>query len=336
MVQWEDEILKVSLKKGRYNMPENRTRRLTHGAMMVAIFTVLLAVSTYIPLTSILITWVLPLPIAWYSAKYNMSSSVAVTIAGIMLSFIVGGGFLALPVAFMYAVIGLVLGTMLRLKKNKATIFLATSGAILATFAIVYFAFVKILNINIIQQTLDLSMQSFDTSRKMMEASNVPADQLASFEKQLELMEKTATYLVPSLLVFAVLGIAFIILAVNLPLLKRLKLEVPKFKPFRYMQLPRSILWYYFIVLIISLFVRPEEGTYLYVAILNLSSILTMLLALQGLSLIHFFILEKGMPKGVVVIATIIALPFLQFVSLIGLVDLGFNVRGFITGETKK
>lgn len=317
-------------------MPENRTRRLTHGAMMVAIFTVLLAVSTYIPLTSILITWVLPLPIAWYSAKYNMSSSVAVTIAGIMLSFIVGGGFLALPVAFMYAVIGLVLGTMLRLKKNKATIFLATSGAILATFAIVYFAFVKILNINIIQQTLDLSMQSFDTSRKMMEASNVPADQLASFEKQLELMEKTATYLVPSLLVFAVLGIAFIILAVNLPLLKRLKLEVPKFKPFRYMQLPRSILWYYLITLTLSLFVRPEEGTYLYVAILNLSSILTMLLALQGLSLIHFFILEKGMPKGVVVIATIIALPFLQFVSLIGLVDLGFNVRGFITGETKK
>ncbi|MBM7700720.1 YybS family protein [Kurthia huakuii] len=317
-------------------MPENSTRRLTHGAMMVAIFTVLLAASTYIPLFYLIAIWVLPLPLAWYSAKYNTGSSIAATIVAILLSFIVGGGLTSLPAAFIFAIIGLVIGTMIRLKKSKVVMFIATSGASLVTFAIVYSAFVKLLGIDVLKIALDGFTQSMELSRKMMEQAQLSAQQMTQFENRMDLMEKTVGYTMPSVVVFCVITVAFIVLSINLPLLKRLNVEVPKFKPFRYMQLPRSILWYYLITLTLSLFVRPEEGTYLYVAILNLSLVLSTLLALQGLSLIHFFIHEKGMPKGVAVIATIVAIPMLQFVSLIGLIDLGFNVRGFITGKTKK
>jgi uncharacterized protein YybS (DUF2232 family) len=317
-------------------MPENSTRRLTHGAMMVAIFTVLLAMSTYVPMMYIIAIWVLPLPLAWFSAKYALSSSIAATIVAIALSFIVGGGFAALPAAFIFAVIGLVIGVMIRQKKSKLAMFLATSGTTLVTFGIVYTLFAKLMNMNILQMGLDSFEQSMKLSRKMMVQANLSDAQMKQFDSQFDMMEKMVTYTMPSVIVFCVLTITFIILSINLPLLKRFKLDVPKFKPFRYMQLPRSILWYYLIVLAVSLFVKPEEGTYFYVAILNLSLVLSMLLALQGLSLIIYFLHEKNMPKGVAVIAVIIAIPMMQFVSLIGLIDLGFNVRAFITGETKK
>ena len=226
-------------------MPENSTRRLTHGAMMVAIFTVLLAASTYIPMLYIVAIWVLPLPLAWYSAKYQLSSSIAATIVAIALSFIVGGGFAALPAAFIFALIGLVIGIMIRKKKSKLAMFLATSGATLITFGIVYTAFAKLMNMNILQVGLDSFEQSMNLTRKMMVEANLSEAQMQQFEAQFDMMEKSVTYTMPSVIVFCVLTITFIILSINLPLLKRFKLDVPKFKPFRYMQLPRSILWYY-------------------------------------------------------------------------------------------
>ncbi|WP_083800963.1 DUF2232 domain-containing protein [Bacillus sp. m3-13] len=41
--------------------------------------------------------------------------------------------------------------------------------------------------------------------------------------------------------------------------IKRLKVKVSPFPPFRELMLPKSLLWYYLIVLILSI-MAPEEG----------------------------------------------------------------------------
>ena len=109
----------------------------------------------------------------------------------------------------------------------------------------------------------------------------VPKEQLLQMFEMLEMTR-------PSSITIGVCALAFIMIAVILPILKRLKIDVPKFAPFRNMRLPRAILWYYLIVLSINLFVQPEFGTALYVVILNLSMILWVLLTLQGISFIHY------------------------------------------------
>ena len=81
---------------------------------------------------------------------------------------------------------------------------------------------------------------------------------------------------------------------------------------------------------------RPETGSTLYMIMLNVSLILWVLLTIQGLSLIYFIIDVNGLPRFIKVLSTLIAIPLYSFVILLGIIDLGFNVRDFIKEKIKK
>ncbi len=153
---------------------------------------------------------------------------------------------------------------------------------------------------------------------------------------QLNTLFDTMQIVLPTIVTISVFVMTFIIISVNLPLLRRLGLEVPKFAPFKDFKLPRAILWYYLAVLIITLFIKPDVGTFIYMIVLNLSTILTVLLMLQGISFIHFFMYQQGWPKWTAVVGTILAIPLNSFATLLGIIDLGFNIRAFFSGMTRK
>ena len=60
------------------------------------------------------------------------------------------------------------------------------------------------------------------------------------------------------------------------------------------------------------------------------------LLTLQGISFIHFYIHEKGWPKWVAIVATFLAFPLQSLTVLLGVFDLGFNIRSFVKDKNKK
>jgi uncharacterized protein YybS (DUF2232 family) len=86
-----------------------------------------------------------------------------------------------------------------------------------------------------------------------------------------------------------------------------------------------------------AMLMRPEEGTYWFWVIANLSFILQMLMVLQGLSFVFYITHVKGYPKAVpiVVIVLIFLLPFILYiVRILGIIDLGFDLRKRL-GEKK-
>ena len=85
---------------------------------MAALFTVLLAVSLYVPILNLVTVFFLPLPIAWYSAKYPWKPSLLVAAVAFLLTFM-AGGVLALPVAFLYVPFGLMIGLSIYYGKSK-------------------------------------------------------------------------------------------------------------------------------------------------------------------------------------------------------------------------
>ena len=312
-------------------MPNNQTKAITQGAMMIALFLVLLAIAYYAPVIGTMAFFVAPLPLAWYSATYNRNSAVGVTIIAIIASLFIGN-ILILPFSLILAATGFIIGDCLRQKKSKVYLFLATGMTILLTFAVQYIVPVRFFNIDFIEQSLTLARESYEKSFEYsasITGQEVPKEQLLEMFKTLEMT-------MPSSITIAVFALAFIMIAVMLPVLKRLKVEVPKFAPFRDMRLPRAILWYYLIVLSINLFVQPDLGTALYVVILNLSMILWVLLTLQGISFIHYLIDTFNGPKFLKVLATIMAIPLYSFVVLIGIVDLGFNLRDIVKAKSEK
>lgn len=69
-------------------MQINQTRKLAHGAMMIAIFTVLMAIVFYIPMANIIAAVIAPLPMIWYSANYDRRSSFLVAIIAVIVTFL--------------------------------------------------------------------------------------------------------------------------------------------------------------------------------------------------------------------------------------------------------
>ncbi|WP_341301072.1 YybS family protein [Lysinibacillus sp. FSL H8-0500] len=313
-------------------MPNNQTKALVQGSMMVAIFTILMLISAYVPFIFIVALLFAPLPIAWYSANYKRSASILVAVVGCILTTLTSG-ITMLPFAFMLGLVGVVMGSAIYQKKSKLYLFLSTGITNLISMAIIYMAYVQLAGINFISMSLEMVRENYEQSNEF--AKSVTG-QVAITPEQLETMFNTIELTMPATITISAFFVAFIIITVNLPVLKRLGVDVPKFAPFQHMRLPRSILWYYMIVLCINLFMRPEAGSTLDIIVLNVSYVLWMLLILQGISFIHYFIAKKGMPNAVKWVATLLAIPLSSFIILLGIIDLGFDVRSLVKGKTKE
>jgi uncharacterized protein YybS (DUF2232 family) len=147
-----------------------------------------------------------------------------------------------------------------------------------------------------------------------------------------------AESLTPTLFVMASFTTVLIIQSVSFPIIRRLKVEVEKWSGFKDLVFPRSLLWYYLIVTIASLFLDLPIGSYWYLAFVNLAFILQLLLVIQGLSFTYFYSSVKGFPRVIPIIATILLFihPLaLHIMRILGIIDLGFEFRGRLKNDTR-
>lgn len=296
---------------------------------MAAMFTVLLAVSVYVPILSIATTLFLALPIAWYSAKYPWKATALFAAVCLVLTFIIGG-LLSLPYALTHIPLGIMIGFSIYYKKSKLFMFMGSSVVVLISLMLQYIASIVLVGINILEEFMTAFRASYDQTGALLERLEAPAETMERYNEMVNQLVFTMENLMPTLLVLAVFAAVWLLLILILPVLKRFGTEVPEFPPFRDMKLPKSVLWYYLIVLLVMLLSDLQPGTMPYMIFINASVLLQMLLFLQGVSFYHFYIKQEGWPKWVTVIVTILALPLQSFTSIVGLVDLGFDIRGWV------
>ncbi|MEH7252401.1 DUF2232 domain-containing protein, partial [Neobacillus niacini] len=135
---------------------------------------------------------------------------------------------------------------------------------------------------------------------------------------------------IPTLFVLSSLLIVFIIQLVSLPIIKRFGVNVEKWKSFKDITLPKSLLYYFLFTLLLSMLMNPAEGTFWYMAIINMTYILQFLMILQGYTFIFYFFDQKGISKAVsitIAIFTFIVPFFLYIIGILGIIDLGFGLR---------
>lgn len=310
-------------------MPNNQTKHLAQGAMMAAVFAVLIAIGYYVPVLWIVTSLIAPLPIAWYSASFERSQAISMSLIAIFITFFLGG-LLILPSAILFGVAGLVIGDAIRLKKSKLYLLIATSLALLIILAMMYIISVRLFEVDFIEQSMELWKESVIQAVNLSEQIS---GQVVLSKDSLDMTFNLIGTVIPASITMSVVLLALIIISVNLPLLKRFKVDVPKFSQFTSMRLPKAVLWYYLIVLAVTIFVNPAVGTPLYVITLNFSVILIVLLTLQGVSFLHFLIDVKKLPKFLKGLAAFFSIPFYSIVLLIGVFDLGFEIRKYIKAK---
>ncbi|EGQ23779.1 MULTISPECIES: YybS family protein [Sporosarcina] len=310
---------------------QDQARRITYGAMMIALFALLLAFTMYVPLLGALTLLFIPLPITLYRLRYDRLSTLLVAACTWLITLLIGG-LLSIPSAIVLSAVGFVIGDTVRTGKSKLYVFMATGLTLLVSLSLLYLGSVWFFKMNPIEQLL----QQFQS---IQEEALVMLTGMGNSTRDIEKMVAEAfTYyqtIVPSLFILSVFIAAYLFVMPILAVAARLRFEVPKFASFLTMRLPFATVVVYMVLLLISILSQTEQGTTLYLMEANAILIFRFLFFIQGLALIYFALHTMKLPGIVNVPATLLAMFLSPFTVMLGVIDIAINVRAWI-GKDKR
>lgn len=310
-----------------------RTRLITEGAVLLAVYAVLLLTFLYVPVISMVAIFVLPLPFLLFMVRYPFSSTCMFLGASILVTIIISSP-LSLVNTFMSGIIGISLGYMYKKKKGPTEILLVGMLVYLLNFVLIYVVSVQFFNIDFFKQMQDMFTQGMEQSEKIMKAAGAPIspeqkDLLGQFSDMLRI-------LLPSLLVMVSLIYSWITVLIAGNVLQKLKYTIAPWPKFRDIRLPKSIVWYYVVFILLSTFMKVESDSYAHVTFSNLYAIFSLLLVFQGFAFITFFGHAKGYAKAIPILSFIVCMviPMLfPLVTILGIIDLGSPLRSKIQSK---
>ncbi|MFD4704390.1 YybS family protein [Gottfriedia sp. NPDC058432] len=303
------------------------TRFITEGAVLLAIYSVLLLIFRFVPFLSFIMAFLMPLPFIILSIKYSIKESLLLCCVALGLTIVITS-FNLLPVTLMYSTVGIAFGYLLKNERSKGEILLTSTFLYLIHTVLSYILFKAVFHIDFVKENIDLAMEAIEKSKELSASLGTNAN-----EKALDSLTnaiKLIPTLIPSLLLMVSFILAFITQLVTFPLIKRLGYKTPKFKPFREFRLPVGFMWFFLIVMIFSFF-NLKQSSFLSTAVINLTYVLQILLLVQGYASIFYFSYLKQFSKAVpiiILIASFIIQPLIYIVLLIGIISIGiFNRR---------
>ncbi|PEU28536.1 hypothetical protein CN526_09820 [Bacillus wiedmannii] len=308
------------------------TKFITEGAALLAIYAMLLLISMYVPILGTVVTFALPLPFILLTIRYRLSNAFVIFTAALFITVIVSQP-MNLVKTTMFGLIGIVLGYMYKKQKKPVEILKAGTLAYLIGIMLIYVASIKFFNIDLMKQMQNMLNESMAQSEKIVTAAGMPIS-----KEQKELFAQfndVLQTLFPSLLVMVSVCFSWITIMISGSVLRKLKHDVITWPKFKDIQLPKSIVWYYVIFILLSTFIKVEPTSYLHMVFSNLYVIFALLLVLQGLTFIAFLAHSKGFTKGVPIISFIVCMfiPMLfPLVTILGIIDLGISLRSKIGG----
>ncbi|MEH7462549.1 YybS family protein [Bacillus thuringiensis] len=303
------------------------TRLITEGAVLLALYAVLLLASLYMPVLGAIFIFALPLPFLIFSIRYQLSSACMLLGTAILVTLIVSSP-LSIANTLMFGITGIILGHMYKKKKSVIEILLVGTLVYLVSFVLLYIVSVQFFNIDIVKQMQDMFKQSMEQSEKFMKmaGASVNEGQLAELKKAVN----TIGMILPTVFAMASLFSSWITILIANRVLKRLKYTAVSWPKFRDIQIPKSVVWLYVVIILLASFAKIEAGSYVEMVFLNLSTIFAFLLLFQGFSFLAFFTNAKGYTKAVPILTFVVGLfvPVLfPLMTILGIIDLGFSLR---------
>ncbi len=299
------------------------TKQVTETAILLAIYMIFFAFAFFVPILGIVFVWALPLPFVLNTVRNGRNAAIAMIAAALVLSIFFSAA--AVPLTWTFAGAGFVIGEMFRRKKTPFQILLAGALAYIANFVLLYILMVVFTGINPVADSVNSVKEMIG---ELSASSDFPEGTEAQIEMLLEQLDFIA-YLTPSMLILGALVFALVSQLISGMILKRLKHEVQPWKPFHQWSFPKNLIFYYLIVLVLAI-IGLEEGSTLFVLVANLEILLGYAMVLQGFTVIFAFSKMKGWSQAVPILITIgsflLVFP-LQIVKLLGIIDLGLNLR---------
>ncbi|WP_178896599.1 YybS family protein [Bacillus altitudinis] len=304
-----------------------QTKALVEGAIMISIFAVMTLFYLYVPLLAIIFFMAAPIPIILYTIRHGLKKGIAAGAIGIVISFLIGSinGLLSAP---MLIAVGVGMGVFYSRRQPGQAII---TGALIYLFSfLIYFVVsVQLFQVDILGVAKELIDQIMPMVESTLKQSGASDQEIAKQLKQFREMQDTALNSLPVALLIFVTLMSFVNHWFVRPLIKRFVPDMPALKKFKDMRLPKSMVWYYLLTLLLML-IQPEKGSFLSLVQTSAFQILFILVLIQGFSFIFYYCHEKNISKVVPIFAVVLTIlfpPIGVIVRIIGIADIGFDLR---------
>lgn len=313
----------------------NNSKQVTDGAILTTIFIVLLLIS-FIPLLSVITAFLLPIPFIIFTYKHGWKPALVMVMAAFLLGFILKN-IVALPVTIIATIGGVVIGRAMHQKRSAyETWAQGTAGfAVAIVLSILFIQFTFDVNFSAeIDKQMSSLVNQFDTIAEQVELREEATEQFDLIKEQMGLVMN----LFPLAIVMASLLHAFISQWITYKLMNRIEQKNYRFPPFRELTFPSAILWVYLITMLITL-TQPDPEGMLFITVQNVLMLAGMLIMIQGVSFIFYFLYIKELSPALSVIGIILVIFFapiaFPLLRILGIIDMGFKLRERLSDDKK-
>jgi len=314
----------------------NQSKKIADGALLTAIFIILIVIAIFVPVAILALIFVLPLPFIIYTYLYDWNPALIMFAATLLFSLLFAS-IVSLPLTVLTGFGGIMIGTAIR--RNMSAYETLGRGILgyIAGLLFIYLFVVVFLNINLVQEIDVMMEESIEISQGIVAEFGLPElteAELEPIKTQLSMVKD----LIPVGIAMLSMMLAFISQWVGYKFLNRVEKAQLYFPLFRNLRFPVAIIWVYFISLIIML-MDLDPNSSIYLVMNNVLSLVGMLIVIQGLSFLIFITHQKKWPKAIPIIGVLLTflLPLLliNLVRILGIIDVGFGIRDRYLNEKK-
>jgi len=312
----------------------NQSRKITDGALLTAVYVVLLLLVIFIPFFISFGVFILSIPFIIYAAKYNWKPSLIMFSVAILLSFVFAT-IVSLPLTLLAGIGGIAIGSTMSMNLSAYEVWARGTLGFIVGFVLVVLILQFVLNINIYAEMDIIIEESINMMKTIIDQFDFSAEvenQIVMFEEQMY----TFKDLLPSSIALVSILFAFLSQWISYKIINKMENRNLSFPPFKNFNLPVAVLWIYFFALILS-FIDLNHDDGLYLVILNIIALTIVLIAIQGFSFVFFYAdlknLHKAIPIMVVVLTLLLPFLFLFIIRIIGIIDLGFSLKSRLANE---
>lgn len=316
----------------------HKTSAMVEAGILAAIAIVFALISTYVPVLGILVNFIWSLPIILCGMRNGLRWSImTLVVSGTAISILISplNALLLVPV---FGLLGLVLGECMRRKMPPMKLMMIGSVAAFISLMIsvtITFFVMGIDPISLFFQTFDQALLDITDFYRQQGLSE---EQIAAAIKSAQDSFKLTRLVLPGSFILCAPLITFVNYLAARAVLSKLGGHFEKFPPFINLHLPRWIIVPYAISLFILYQFDGQTENILYLIGVNAQLVCSILLVLQGIAVIFWYIKNKNLPKwwGKLAIVLIFLSQFVsQYVVLVGAFDLFFDFRKLREGLSK-
>ncbi|MBP2034012.1 uncharacterized protein YybS (DUF2232 family) [Clostridium algifaecis] len=307
---------------------------IVEAGLTTALIVVIMLACIYIPIFSIFINFILPIPIAiLYIRQDYKITIISVVASGIFIAMLVNP-ITALSSIVLVGLSGMTFGYCVKNKKKFGTTILMLTVAIIIGEIVYFSVYIGIIsNKGIYEFVNDFFVKPFKEGMSQnkiiyskMGISNAQLSYMESIEAQI-----TPQYImriIPSMMVLASVFIAYLNYLIGSAVLKRLNYDVMDVKPFNEIYISTRVGTAVAIVLLIGVILNRRNMELGYYFMNSSKNLLQFIFMVDGLALASYYLKNKFNMSNKVIVLILILTVFYYFIyDILGFADMLIDFR---------